>query len=582
MFFVTVLFCLTFNLSAQNRQKIVPVDSEIYQAIKSLYIAQGLALPSTTGPWSEHELLLMLNRLDQSKLKHNEQRIYDVVYDELTTDNPAFKFSGELNLEMHGHSNTEYFVLPDDFVRPINTAAPFFALQSETWILPSTYSFFELQAANTVYNTTVSTKDGRGPYAGSTFFGAASFASNLVFIPPATLNDFSMNFPYRAFVAVGGNGWNVQVGRDRLSWGPGVTGNFMVGDHIQYHNTARASVYRDNLKYTFNISAFQSPFEYFDREQTVWNIARNSRGGGTDGYNLFIAHRVEWRTLKNTLNIALTEGLIYQTEDSFAPEVFNPVFFMHNLSRRKTTNSLITVEADFSPIPLLNIYGQLAVDEFAAPNEQGETTYPSALAYMLGVQTAFPVWNGMFSASFEWALTDPYLYLRYYGDSGQQRGTVGLTYVVANRYVTNDLEERYVEEFLGYRYGGDAIVFNARGGYNRIGVWNIQANLMVLIHGTHDKWTTWQEVYAQNSTNTPRDLSASTTSHDTENHADEAVALRTAASVLTALSLSGSWNFWKNLSVYGYTDLAFVAHKDNIYGRSTADIQFGFGLQYSF
>lgn len=39
-----------------NRQEIVSVDSPIYRAMKNLYISQGLALPSTTGPWTMAEL----------------------------------------------------------------------------------------------------------------------------------------------------------------------------------------------------------------------------------------------------------------------------------------------------------------------------------------------------------------------------------------------------------------------------------------------------------------------------------------------------------------------------------------------
>lgn len=46
-----------------NRQEVVSVDSPIYRAMKNLYISQGLALPSTTGPWTMAELDMMLERL---------------------------------------------------------------------------------------------------------------------------------------------------------------------------------------------------------------------------------------------------------------------------------------------------------------------------------------------------------------------------------------------------------------------------------------------------------------------------------------------------------------------------------------
>lgn len=46
-----------------NRQEVVSIDSPIYRAMKNLYISQGLALPSTTGPWTMAELDMMLERL---------------------------------------------------------------------------------------------------------------------------------------------------------------------------------------------------------------------------------------------------------------------------------------------------------------------------------------------------------------------------------------------------------------------------------------------------------------------------------------------------------------------------------------
>ena len=103
LFFAVVLFCcLNASISAQNNQKIIPIDSEIYQAIKSLYISQGLALPSTAGPWSEAELFLMLDRIDISRLQGATLRAYDFAYEKLAKeDSPLFKFSGALNAELY-------------------------------------------------------------------------------------------------------------------------------------------------------------------------------------------------------------------------------------------------------------------------------------------------------------------------------------------------------------------------------------------------------------------------------------------------------------------------------------------------
>ena len=56
----TILFA---SITDTNRQEIVSVDSPIYRAMKNLYISTGLALPSTTGPWTMAEFDIMLSGL---------------------------------------------------------------------------------------------------------------------------------------------------------------------------------------------------------------------------------------------------------------------------------------------------------------------------------------------------------------------------------------------------------------------------------------------------------------------------------------------------------------------------------------
>ncbi|MFA6906424.1 MAG: hypothetical protein WCQ62_09350, partial [Sphaerochaeta sp.] len=58
--FVLIALLLAPGLSAANHQKVYSLDSDIYEAIQILYVSQGLSLPSTTGPYSQAELTLML------------------------------------------------------------------------------------------------------------------------------------------------------------------------------------------------------------------------------------------------------------------------------------------------------------------------------------------------------------------------------------------------------------------------------------------------------------------------------------------------------------------------------------------
>ncbi|MHB9296279.1 hypothetical protein PilKf_02039 [Pillotina sp. SPG140] len=588
LLFVTLVFCLTSNLSAQNHQKIIPIDSEIYTAIKSLYIAHGLALPSTAGPWSEDELLLMLSRLDQSKLKGSEQGVYDFAYNELTKDEyKTFRFTGAVTAQAFVHTNTEAFVSPDDNMLPINYMKPFANFNFDFRLSSNTYGYFELPISALMYGTDIPATSSTPAMIGSSRLGPNTVSFNVPFTGGS--GDLNFNVPFRTFGAFGGHGWTVEVGRDRLSWGPGESGNFMVGDHIHYHNNAHATIYGQQFKWTYTISGFPHPQEYYDLtdpDNIKYTPTKDESIDTIEGLNLFIAHRLEWRILKNKMGFAFSEAIMYQSSNGqLSIETFLPTMLLHDLYRKSNQNSLLTLEVDFSPIPLLNLYGQLAVDEFHLPTEgnpgiqAGEDGLPDAYGFMVGAKTAFPLWNGMLSASAEFAFTDPYLYLHTNMADNLS------TYVVANRYygrVDKPNGYRYKEDYLGYRWGGDAMVFNVNGEYRNFGRWNVGVNFMAMIHGTHDKWTWLKDwVYSVDSDLPPHDYTTPTESHDQPNFADSEAQSRSGAYILTAFSLMGSWQFLPHCALFGQVDLIGVSNK-NFSGNTESDIQLSLGLTYTF
>ncbi len=68
------LFCLgSAVFAAENYQKIYSIDDPIFARIQKLYVLNGLALPSSTGPWSGSEIMDMLSRLDVSCMSETEK-----------------------------------------------------------------------------------------------------------------------------------------------------------------------------------------------------------------------------------------------------------------------------------------------------------------------------------------------------------------------------------------------------------------------------------------------------------------------------------------------------------------------------
>jgi hypothetical protein len=579
--------------SAPNHQKIYPIDSEVYQAVKALYISRGLALPSTTGPWSEDELLLMLDRIEPENLRAGERAAWDYAEHELSQPTKVFKFNGSVNLEGYAHTNTYDFLTEDRYVRLWNQSKPFIDLNFESWISRNFYGMGDISVGIWPYNATTPEHDtttvNPAERVSSTIFAQAPVSTNF---PLFDIYSLDFNIPYRAFLAAGGAGWSLAAGRERLSWGPGESGNFMVGSQVHYHTGARLALYGGIFKYTFNVSGFPHPIEYYNRKfdaakDTETSVVVGNEEGGVHnpvvsmrdsvkGIYLFIAHRFEWRII-NKINFVMSESIMYQSEDgSIQLDVLGPTALLHNLYRTGNSNSLVTVEIDYSPVHALNVYGQAAMDEFQGPNESAAV--PNRFGFMLGAKTALSLGGGMLTSSLEWAYTDPYLYLRGVDGQTQAYGIkrYPLSYIVANRYYVK--ETFAVENFLGYRWGGDAIVINANAFYRVFGKWNAGANLMVMVHGTHDLWTYSSNI---NRPGFPDNYATPTPNHDNLGNALGDVSGRNAPYVMTALSLSGSWSVLRGLSLYGQTDFVWLANKGNVKGESAFDLQLTLGAGYS-
>ncbi len=406
-----------------NQQKIYPIDSPLYEGITQLYISEGLSLPSTSGPYSKNELILMLHRLDESSLTNQAKTIYNYIYDSLYEEERVVDFGLDVTLEGYYHTDTTNFVLPEDWRYSYEERKPLFDIILETSPSEHFYGYSSLSITSTRFydaNNTV------GPI--TALYGQNAFTSNIFLINENGIDNLDLGMPYRAFGAVGGEGWSVQIGREQLSWGPGKSGNFILGDHLSYHNVGRLTTYADNFKYTLLTSFFPHPSEYYSGGPYPYGGYFDYEANQNDvssGTNMFLAHRLEWNMFNHKVNLALTETIMYQSENNTLDlRILSPTAIFHNYYIRGNANSMLGLEIDVTPINHLNIYGQVVVDEFALPGEPVSGVsgaLPTAFGYMIGAQGNYPILDGFLFGSFEWAQTDPYLYLRDNGDSTKMR-----------------------------------------------------------------------------------------------------------------------------------------------------------------
>lgn len=591
-----------------NAQKIYSVDSELWQAINYLYLSEGRTEAFNSGPWSADELNKMLLSLDYDALNKTQRNIYDSVKKRLNLKSDTkeevynytrmhsydvpqivdikvvknekadiFKFTLSAALELYTHTNTnKMFVGKNSWNYNFIKQKPLLGLSLEFFPGNNFYTYFELTVGNYLHTQ-------------FSEFGDKHFHTNILGLQDVTrfnLNDLDLNIPYRAFVAAGGEHWSVQLGRDRISWGPGVVSNLVVGDNLKYHNALRAAVYYDTFKYTFLLSFFPHPQNYATKETNyTWGVSPNHQYNVFSGINMFMAHRLEWKLFKDKFKIVLTEGVMYQSAKNYIDlQILNPVMFFHDLYMRSNANSILSLELEYSPIKSLNIYLSVVCDEIAGFGESrpgvAPSANPNALGYMLGVKYVLPIRYGIFYSSIEGTFTDPYLYLRDAGRENstddihnQTQGEYGINYVVAIRNLTPS-SIVYDEEFLGYKYGGDAIVCNINAGYKVYNMWNVEGNLFYMAHGTHDKWTCWNQVTPETYDGTP------THKHHTDNHKGD-VSGRNAIAHYFVFGLCGSYNFFDCLKMNVQFDAVNIWNAGNIYGQYLFDAQLTVGLTYS-
>ena len=565
------------TVTEKNRQEIISVDSPIWDAMQNLYIAQGLSLPSTTGPWSMAEMDLMLDRVNSDKLDENELCVYEFLYSEIKGEarlnpnsNLGIGIGLDVNAYMYAHSNALEYTSLDDFGanNDFKYAKPMFSVPLETWIGSNIYGFssFDLGVSRTV--------------ASGNDFKNCNFFTNIIMVPPTAIGDLDLTFPHRAFGVIGGDNWYISVGRDKLRWGPGVSGNLTVGDQLPYHDNARISAFTDSFKYTFSISSFLHPMNYTKEVDKKDYIKDSwSQNNDRDGLRLFVAHRLEWRIF-NKVNMALTESIMYQSKTNHIDLlILSPTAIFHNYYIRNNANSLLSLEIDYTPVQGLNLYSEFVLDEFMLPGENGSNKSgpPSAFGVIVGAKSAFAINGGMLSASAEFAYTDPYLYLRD-GDGDREGKAYGVNFVVNHPDILggnfyNDFN------FLGYKYGNDCIVGSLNVGYDVYDDWNIGGSMTYIADGTYDMHTRWFQV----ENNTSQDPNAPTSRPNGNGsylEGDDQNA-RNAVSHHFILDINGSITLFDSFSIFSELTFLNTWNYMNMHGETSSDIQFTLGLSYS-
>lgn len=436
------LCILPCGAETSNRQRIIALDSEVYQDIDALYMMNGFAPPSYARPWSEDEIDHILSKLQPEKLTGPAKLAYENIQKKLSKkllfgkEEKAFaSISGTVNLEGFFKTNDDR----KEWVHGYEERLPLFDIPFEFWLWDHMYIDVDLsirEAHDVLYDSD---------------YDYSNIPENIKYIDPS--------IPYRAFMSVGGRNWNVQMGRDKISWGNGETGNMVISDWADWYNFIKFTTYWKVLKFSFvyaGLESYLTPEEKeFDKREQGDGLVQGNYENFRERYKAFLAHRLEAR-ITDKFTMAATEGIIFGNK---YPEFgnMNPVSIFHSVFAPEYSNVIFSLEADYAIFRGFDLYAQVAMDEMKLSIENSESARPTALGYMLGTRYLFPAGDGIVKLTLEGAYTDPYLYNRWHP----------LTRFTVRRRYWSYLDDGYLylDKATGYRYGPDAVVGYLAGEY---------------------------------------------------------------------------------------------------------------------
>ena len=531
------LCILPCGAETSNRQRIIALDSEVYQDIDALYMMNGFAPPSYARPWSEDEIDHILSKLQPEKLTGPAKLAYENIQKKLSKkllfgkEEKAFaSISGTVNLEGFFKTNDDR----KEWVHGYEERLPLFDIPFEFWLWDHMYIDVDLsirEAHDVLYDSD---------------YDYSNIPENIKYIDPS--------IPYRAFMSVGGRNWNVQMGRDKISWGNGETGNMVLSDWADWYNFIKFTTYWKVLKFSFvyaGLESYLTPEEKeFDKREQGDGLVQGNYENFRERYKAFLAHRLEAR-ITDKFTMAATEGIIFGNK---YPEFgnMNPVSIFHSVFAPEYSNVIFSLEADYAIFRGFDLYAQVAMDEMKLSIENSESARPTALGYMLGTRYLFPAGDGIVKLTLEGTYTDPYLYNRWHP----------LTRFTVRRRYWSYLDDGYLylDKATGYRYGPDAVVGYLAGEYRIPSDLMLKADITLKYLG--EKNTSLSEITSYHTDKKTTPTGTVERELDIGLHADK---------VLSRHFSVGSDMYYVNIDNFG-----------NVPGETINDFEFALHFSYKF
>ncbi|MFW5643640.1 MAG: hypothetical protein ACOCYQ_06385, partial [Alkalispirochaeta sp.] len=354
-----------------------------YEALRTLYIARGIALPFSSGPFSEAEIRLGIDRLSRARLSPAEQATLDWLRQRIDAQSvagdPAYREEGgrfavdagvEFSFESYLHTDRDNRYWDYRW----EERKPFARIPLEGWVGRNAYAVIDLAFPKSIPDFSIyptAGEDGRYGFDENGDYELETNEEDPWTNWPVVPTALDIQFPYRALISIGGDRWNASLGRDTVDWGNGRTGNLYISDHVEWYDTLQFSTFWDNFKFSWMWASLDGTLldeeKEYDRSTVGWDtdnddavdVYTDPGGDATqvfsydagDEHKNLLAQRFEVR-LWDRLGLAYTMGIIFG-RDRVELRHLNPVYDYHNLytNTQAVGNAHRSYEFDLALMP---------------------------------------------------------------------------------------------------------------------------------------------------------------------------------------------------------------------------------------
>ena len=541
LFWFIFIYCPVFTAPYD----MIPAGDPVLDDLRYIITESGHTFLSFTPPLSPGEIQRFLDSIDVSSLSRPAADTYYRIKNRVnpktrigfTHDIFSFQMNANANLEGRVRFNDDISWYPEH-----SKVLPMISIPFRFHFVNSFQLYFEpfFQIDSTYFNNN------------------KYFSSNLLM----NIEQIEGTVPFRAFGAAGNSWLNFQIGRDRLSFGTGESGNLAISDNPPYYDFARFSVFSKYFKYSALVS--QMPLAITDAiYENVQTLKDENKLMRTMHRYLYM-HRIDINLFER-VSFGISEGVI---AGNSAPELryLNPLMIFHSFfsfwdypqwdagttappGTGDMNGSLFSLELNWNIIKSLSVYGQFVMNQYALGFERRNwpDQVPNGLGYMAGARYShsFKKWGSLFY--FEFIYTDPYLYLN-------PSPFASLIHMQTLGYSPN----RYIYTFIGYPRDTIACSLGARffnGDYlvvNGIFTWQSRGE-----HGI--KWD-WKKTKEAGEERTPSGIA--------ENK--------------YIIGADVEWKVLPFLTLGGSLTGIFALNNNNVFGENTAGGQFDFSVRFSY